>query len=194
MFLKPSEVSKRYSAIEQVYPMLKQEWDRFHHNLEWKDFSHYQDQTIHNEGKGHEILEEDYFLAPPADETTEWAIAPLYYRKIPYTPNTDTLPRVTKTLKWAGAIQYAGFVRLKGGCQLGWHYDPDPNKYLQRIRFQLPFCTMGTILKTETQEKVQAEGKLQCFVSSALHKVQNQSDSVRYALVFDHFRMGKGKL
>ena len=108
MFLKPSEVSKRYSAIEQVYPMLKQEWDRFHHNLEWKDFSHYQDQTIHSEGKGHEILEEDYFLAPPADETTEWAIAPLYYRKIPYTPNTDTLPRVTKTLKWAGAIQYAG--------------------------------------------------------------------------------------
>ena len=139
MFLKPSEVSKRYSAIEQVYPMLKQEWDRFNHNLEWKDFSHYQDQTIHSEGKGHEILEEDYFLAPPADETTEWAIAPLYYRKIPYTPNTDTLPRVTKTLKWAGAIQYAGFVRLKGGCQLGWHYDPDPNKIYNVFVFNCHF-------------------------------------------------------
>jgi aspartyl/asparaginyl beta-hydroxylase (cupin superfamily) len=82
---------------------------------------------------------------------------------------------------------YAGFARLAPGYELGWHYDPDPSPTIERVRVQLPFNTSDSVLHVNDDRMEYTEGKLMCFKSSALHRVENRSDMHRYSLIFDVF-------
>ena len=95
---------------------------------------------------------------------------------------------------WLGETKYVGMVKLAPDSGLGWHFDPDPNPFTQRIRCQLPFdCSIST-LSVQNENRPYGEGKLLIFMSSRRHKVSNIGENDRISLVFDIFRKGKGIL
>ena len=195
LFLTPDQVdNKKLIGLEKVYPTLKKEWDKHSSQIEWKDFTDYQERTIKHSNQGHEIDANVFYTAPIASSQSKWCIAPLFFNGLPYTRNTNLLPRLRKTMYWLGETRYVGMVKLAPDAGLGWHYDPDPNPETQRIRCQLPFdCSIST-LSVQSEFRPYAEGKLMIFISSARHKVENIGDSDRISLIFDLFRRGKGIL
>ena len=195
MFLTPEDTNnKKLIGLEKVYPTLKKEWDAYSNEIEWRDFTDYQERTIKHSNQGHEIDGSAFNTAPLTTPQSKWSIAPLFYEGMPYTRNTNLLPRLRKTMLWLGETKYVGMVKLAPDSGLGWHYDPDHNPMVQRIRCQLPFdCSIST-LSVQSESRPYAEGKLMIFTSSARHKVSNIGENDRISLVFDLFRKGRGIL
>ena len=189
MFLTPEDTNnKKLIGLEKVYPTLKKEWDAYSNEIEWRDFTDYQERTIKHSNQGHEIDGSAFSTAPLSTPQSKWSIAPLFYEGMPYTRNTNLLPRLRKTMLWLGETKYVGMVKLAPDSGLGWHFDPDPNPQTERLRCQLPFdCSIST-LSVRSENRPYAEGKLMIFTSSARHKVQNMGDSDRISLIFDMFR------
>ena len=195
MFLNVDQVKNhKLIGLEHVYPTLKKEWDLHCKDIEWRDFTDYQQRTISHSNQGHEIDGSAFNTAPIATSSSKWSIAPLFYNDMAYTRNTNLLPKIRKTMLWLGETKYVGMVKLAPDSGLGWHFDPDPNPFTQRIRCQLPFdCSIST-LSVQNENRPYAEGKLLIFMSSARHKVSNIGENDRISLVFDIFRKGKGIL
>ena len=189
MFVTPEETNNnKLIGLEKVYPTLKKEWDAYSNEIEWRDFTDYQERTIKHSNQGHEIDGSAFSTAPLSTPQSKWSIAPLFYNDMTYTRNTNLLPRLRKTMLWLGETKYVGMVRLAPDSGLGWHFDPDPNPQTERLRCQLPFdCSIST-LSVQNENRPYAEGKLMIFTSSARHKVQNMGDSDRISLIFDIFR------
>ena len=189
MFLNVEQVNKsKLIGLEHVYPALKEEWDAHSSMIEWRDFTDYQQRTISHSNQGHEIDGNSFATAPLSTDNSKWSIAPLFHNDIPYTRNTNLLPRLRKTMYWLGETKYVGMVKLAPDSGLGWHFDPDPSPQTERLRCQLPFdCSIST-LSVRSENRPYAEGKLMIFTSSARHKVQNMGDSDRISLIFDMFR------
>ena len=189
MFLNVDQVkNNKLIGLEHVYPTLKKEWDLHCKEIEWRDFTDYQQRTISHSNQGHEIDGNSFATAPISHEQSKWSIAPLFHNDIPYTRNTNLLPKIRKTMLWLGETKYVGMVKLAPDSGLGWHFDPDPNPFTQRIRCQLPFdCSIST-LSVRSENRPYAEGKLKIYTRSARHKVQNMGDSDRISLIFDMFR------
>ena len=164
------------------------------HDIEWRDFTDYQQRTIAQSDQGHEIDGNSFNTAPLSTSQSKWSIAPLFHNDIPYTRNTNLLPKIRKTMLWLGETKYVGMVKLAYDSGLGWHYDPDPNPNTQRIRCQLPFNETISTLSVRSEFRPYAEGKLMIFTSSAHHCVQNMGSNDRISLIFDLFRKGRGIL
>ena len=194
-FYTPDEVNnKKLRGLEKIYPTLKKEWDDHSSQIEWRDFTDYQERTIKYSSQGHEIDASCFNTAPLSSSSSKWSIAPLFYNDQPYTRNTNLLPRLRKTMLWLGETKYVGMVKLAPESRLGEHYDPDPNEFTQRFRCQLPFGKSICTLSVQSEFRPLTEGKLLIFQSSAPHKVQNIGDSDRISLIFDIFRKGRGIL
>ena len=194
-FYTPDEVNnKKLIGLEKIYPTLKKEWDDHSSQIEWRDFTDYQERTISHSNQGHEIDGNAFHTAPIATSSSKWSIAPLFYQDQPYTRNTNLLPRLRKTMLWLGETMYVGMVKLAPDAGLGWHYDPDPDKFIRRFRCQLPFVSSICSLSVQSEYRPLTEGKLLIFQSSARHKVQNDGDSDSISLIFDVFRKGAGIL
>ena len=189
MFLTPEDTNNnKLIGLEKVYPTLKKEWDAYSNEIEWRDFTDYQERTIKHSNQGHEIDGSAFSTAPLSTPQSKWSIAPLFYNDMTYTRNTNLLPRLRKTMYWLGETKYVGMVKLAPDSGLGWHFDPDPSPQIERLRCQLPFdCSIST-LSVQNENRPYAEGKLMIFTSSARHKVQNMGDSDRISLIFDIFR------
>ena len=189
MFVTPEETNNnKLIGLEKVYPTLKKEWDAYSNEIEWRDFTDYQERTIKHSNQGHEIDGSAFNTAPLSTAQSKWSIAPLFYNDMAYTRNTNLLPKLRKTMYWLGETKYVGMVKLAPDSGLGWHFDPDPNPQTERLRCQLPFdCSIST-LSVQNENRPYAEGKLMIFTSSARHKVQNMGDSDRISLIFDMFR------
>ena len=197
MFLNVDQVNNnKLIGLEKVYPVLKEEWDAHSNEIEWRDFTDYQQRTIAHSHQGHEIDANEFNTAPIVQpgQKCKWSIAPLFYNNIPYTRNTTLLPKIRKTMLWLGETMYVGMVKLAPDARLGWHYDPDPNPNTQRIRCQLPFNETISTLSVRSEFRPYAEGKLMIFTSSAHHCVQNMGSNDRISLIFDLFRKGRGIL
>jgi aspartyl/asparaginyl beta-hydroxylase (cupin superfamily) len=194
-FYTPDEVNNgKLRGLEKIYPTLKKEWDDHSSQIEWRDFTDYQERTIKYSSQGHEIDASCFNTAPLSSSSSKWSIAPLFYNDQPYTRNTNLLPRLRKTMLWLGETKYVGMVKLAPDSRLGEHYDPDPNEFTQRFRCQLPFGKSICTLSVQSEFRPLTEGKLLIFQSSAPHKVQNIGDSDRISLIFDIFRKGRGIL
>ncbi len=194
-FYTPDEVNNgKLRGLEKIYPTLKKEWDDHSSQIEWRDFTDYQERTIKYSSQGHEIDASCFNTAPLSSSSSKWSIAPLFYNDQPYTRNTNLLPRLRKTMLWLGETKYVGMVKLAPDSRLGEHYDPDPNEFTQRFRCQLPFGKSICTLSVQSEFRPLTEGKLLIFQSSAPHKVQNIGDSDRISLIFDLFRKGRGIL
>ena len=140
MFLTPEDTNnKKLIGLEKVYPTLKKEWDAYSNEIEWRDFTDYQERTIKHSNQGHEIDGSAFNTAPLTTPQSKWSIAPLFYEGMPYTRNTNLLPRLRKTMLWLGETKYVGMVKLAPDSGLGWHFDPDPSPQTERLRCQLPF-------------------------------------------------------
>ena len=189
MFLTPEDTNnKKLIGLEKVYPTLKKEWDAYSNEIEWRDFTDYQERTIKHSNQGHEIDGSAFNTAPMATAQSKWSIAPLFYNDMTYTRNTNLLPRLRKTMLWLGETKYVGMVKLAPDSGLGWHFDPDPSPQIERLRCQLPFdCSIST-LSVQNENRPFADGMLIIFTCSACHKVQNMGDSDRISLIFDIFR------
>ena len=197
MFLNVDQVNNnKLIGLEKVYPVLKEEWDAHSNEIEWRDFTDYQQRTIAHSHQGHEIDAHAFTTAPIVQEGQKcrWSIAPLFYDNQQYTRNTNVLPKLRKTMLWLGETKYVGMVKLAPDSRLGEHYDPDPNEFTQRFRCQLPFGKSICTLSVQSEFRPLTEGKLLIFQSSARHKVQNDGDSDRISLIFDIFRKGAGIL
>ena len=194
-FYTPDEVNNgKLRGLEKIYPTLKKEWDDHSSQIEWRDFTDYQERTIKYSSQGHEIDASCFNTAPLSSSSSKWSIAPLFYNDQPYTRNTNILPRLRKTMLWLGETKYVGMVKLAPDSRLGEHYDPDPNEFTQRFRCQLPFGKSICTLSVQSEFRPLTEGKLLIFQSSAPHRVQNIGDSDRISLIFDIFRKGRGIL
>ena len=194
-FYTPDEVNNgKLRGLEKIYPTLKKEWEEYSSQIEWRDFTDYQERTIKYSSQGHEIDASCFNTAPLSSSSSKWSIAPLFYNDQPYTRNTELLPRLRKTMLWLGETKYVGMVKLAPDSRLGEHYDPDPNEFTQRFRCQLPFGKSICTLSVQSEFRPLTEGKLLIFQSSAPHKVQNIGDSDRISLIFDIFRKGRGIL
>ena len=197
MFLTLKETNNsKLIGLEKVYPTLKEEWGIYSSQIEWRDFSDYQERTIQHSHQGHEIDAHAFTTAPIVQEGQKcrWSIAPLFYDNQQYTRNTNVLPKLRKTMLWLGETKYVGMVKLAPDARLGEHYDHDPNKFTRRFRCQLPFVSSICTLSVQSEYRPLTEGKLLIFQSSARHKVQNMGDSDRISLIFDIFRKGAGIL
>ena len=194
-FYTPDEVNNgKLRGLEKIYPTLKKEWEEYSSQIEWRDFTDYQERTIKYSSQGHEIDASCFNTAPLSSSSSKWSIAPLFYNDQQYTRNTNLLPKLRKTMLWLGETKYVGMVKLAPDSRLGWHYDPDPNPFTQRIRCQLPFNETISTLSVQSEFRPYAEGKLMIFTSSAPHCVQNMGQNDRISLVFDIFRKGRGIL
>ena len=195
MFLTLEDTNNsKLIGLEKVYPTLKEEWDTHSNEIEWRDFTDYQERTIKYSQQGHEIDASCFNTAPLSSSSSKWSIAPLFYNDQQYTRNTNLLPKLRKTMLWLGETKYVGMVKLAPDSRLGEHYDPDPNEFTQRFRCQLPFGKSICTLSVQSEFRPLTEGKLLIFQSSAPHKVQNIGDSDRISLIFDIFRKGRGIL
>ena len=192
MFLNPEALNPKLKGLQMIYPTLKEEWDNNCKGIEFKDFSTYQKKTVEGTGKGFELNHKDYFDAPDGTYESKWSIAPLFIDHTPYPLNARVLPKLCKTMTWLGETLSVGIVRLGPYSLLDWHFDPDPAHDMVRYRVQLPLSSGLSILSVESEERPQAEGKLQVFRSSARHKVQNHGENERFSLIFDIFRRGRG--
>ena len=189
MFLTPEDTNNnKLIGLEKVYPTLKKEWDAYSNEIEWRDFTDYQERTIKHSNQGHEIDGSAFSTAPMSTAQSKWSIAPLFYNDMAYTRNTNLLPKLRKTMLWLGETKYVGMVKLAPDSGLGWHFDPDPSPQTERLRCQLPFDCSISMLSVQSESRPYAEGKLMIFTSSARHKVQNMGDSDRISLIFDMFR------
>ena len=194
-FYTPDEVNNgKLRGLEKIYPTLKKEWEEYSSQIEWRDFTDYQERTIKHSMQGHEIDASCFNTAPLSSSSSKWSIAPLFYNDQQYTRNTNLLPRLRKTMLWLGETKYVGMVKLAPDARLGEHYDPDPDKFTRRFRCQLPFVSSICTLSVQSEFRPLTEGKLLIFQSSARHKVQNDGDSDRISLIFDIFRKGAGIL
>ena len=107
MFLRTEQVNNnKLIGLEHVYPTLKKEWDLHCKEIEWRDFTDYQQRTISHSNQGHEIDGNSFATAPIGHEQSKWSIAPLFHNDIPYTRNTNLLPKIRKTMLWLGAVSY----------------------------------------------------------------------------------------
>ena len=89
MFLTLEQVSNdKLIGLEKVYPTLKEEWDAYSSQIEWRDFTDYQERTIKHSHQGHEIDANTFLTAPLATPQTKWSIAPVSYTHL-------TLPTTT---------------------------------------------------------------------------------------------------
>ena len=154
MFLTPEDTNnKKLIGLEKVYPTLKKEWDAYSNEIEWRDFTDYQERTIKHSNQGHEIDGSAFSTAPLSTAQSKWSIAPLFYNDMAYTRNTDLLPRLRKTMYWLGETKYVGMVRLAPDSGLGWHFDPDPNPQTERLRCQLPFDCSISMLSVQSESR-----------------------------------------
>ena len=113
MFLTLEETNNsKLIGLEKVYPTLKEEWGIYSSQIEWRDFSDYQERTIQHSHQGHEIDAHAFTTAPIVQEGQKcrWSIAPLFYDNQQYTRNTNVLPKLRKTMLWLGETKYVGMV------------------------------------------------------------------------------------
>ena len=111
-FYTPDEVNNgKLRGLEKIYPTLKKEWDDHSSQIEWRDFTDYQERTIKYSSQGHEIDASCFNTAPLSSSSSKWSIAPLFYNDQPYTRNTNILPRLRKTMLWLGETKYVGMVK-----------------------------------------------------------------------------------
>ena len=124
-FLKPDQLSKRLLVLPKYQDVIREEFDNA--QLEYKDFSHYQDKYIKKTGQGYPILEKEYYEAKQS-ESNGWHLAPLIYNGQRYTPNAKQMPKTCKILEFIGHTHYCGFTRLDPEYGLDWHWDDDPDE------------------------------------------------------------------
>ena len=96
MFLTPEDTNnKKLIGLEKVYPTLKKEWDAYSNEIEWRDFTDYQERTIKHSNQGHEIDGSAFNTAPMATAQSKWSIAPLFYNDtVSYTHLTLPTKRI----------------------------------------------------------------------------------------------------
>ena len=78
MFLTPQQTNSKLIGLEHVYPTLKKEWDMHCHDIEWRDFTDYQQRTIAQSDQGHEIDGNSFNTAPLSTSQSKCSIAPLF--------------------------------------------------------------------------------------------------------------------
>ena len=103
MFLTLEDTNNsKLIGLEKVYPTLKEEWGIYSSQIEWRDFSDYQERTIQHSHQGHEIDAHAFTTAPIVQEGQKcrWSIAPLFYNNQQYTRNTNVLPKLRTTMFW----------------------------------------------------------------------------------------------
>ena len=75
MFLNVDQVNKsKLIGLEHVYPTLKEEWDAHSNEIEWRDFTDYQERTIQYSNQGHEIDGNAFNTAPLSTDNSKWNI------------------------------------------------------------------------------------------------------------------------
>lgn len=187
-FLRPEDVHPKLHVLEELYPVIRREWDTVQHKIEFRDFTSYQAQTISDEGQGYEINHMSYFTAPPVSARTKWGLAPLYFQGDIYNPNAIHMPKTCRILREIDAMTYSGFTVLYPTASLGWHYDPEPGPNVINLRVQLPIVSSDSVLELKDESRVQTEGKLLCFTSGSMHRVVNHGNAERISLILDYWR------
>ena len=187
-FLKPEQLTKKLLVLPKYQDLIREEFDNA--QLEYKDFSHYQDKYIKKTGQGYPILEKEYYEAKQS-ESNGWHLAPLIYNGQRYTPNAKQMPRTCKILEFIGHTHYCGFTRLDPNYGLDWHYDDDPNEQTIQYRVFWNVKTDGgaylDVMETEKRamRKYFKENDFMIFRSKKKHRVWNDGSVPRYSLVLD---------
>ena len=187
-FLKPEQLTKKLLVLPKYQDLIREEFDNA--QLEYKDFSHYQDKYIKKTGQGYPILEKEYYEAKQS-ESNGWHLAPLIYNGQRYTPNAKQMPRTCKILEFIGHTHYCGFTRLDPEYGLDWHYDDDPNEQTIQYRVFWNVKTDGgaylDVMETEKRamRKYFKENDFMIFRSKKKHRVWNDGSVPRYSLVLD---------
>jgi len=188
-FLHPDTIHPKLHLLEQLFPVIKNEYNAVKNKIEFRDFTSYQEQTIGNDGQGYEINHQSFYTASVLNNDSKWGLAPLYYQGIAYTPNTIHMPKTCRILQEIEALTYSGFCILSPSASLGWHHDPEPASGITNVRVQLPIESNGdSILELKNDSCTQIEGKLCCFTSRSVHRVVNHGNAHRISLILDYWR------
>ena len=167
-FLEPEQLTKRLLVLPKFQDVIREEFDNA--QLEYKDFSDYQDKYIKKNGQGYPILEKEYAEASTTNDRG-WHLAPLIYNGQRYTPNAKQMPKTCKILEFIGHTHYCGFTRLDPDYGLDWHWDDDPDEQ--------------TIQHRVFMRKYFKENEFTIFRSKKKHRVWNDGSVPRYSLVLD---------
>ena len=124
-FLEPEQLTKRLLVLPKFQDVIREEFDNA--QLEYKDFSDYQDKYIKKNGQGYPILAKEYTEASTTNDRG-WHLAPLIYNGQRCTPNSVQMPKTCKILEFIGHTHYCGFTRLDPEYGLDWHWDDDPDE------------------------------------------------------------------
>ena len=187
-FLKPEQLTKRLLVLPKFQDVIREEFDNA--QLEYKDFSDYQDKYIKKNGQGYPILAKEYAEASTTNDRG-WHLAPLIYNGQRYTPNSVQMPKTCKILEFIGHTHYCGFTRLDPEYGLDWHWDDDPDEQTVQHRVFWNVKTDGgaylDVMETEKRalRRYFKENDFMIFRSKKKHRVWNDGSVPRYSLVLD---------
>jgi len=192
-FHHPLNIDKKLLVLTHLGNHIIEEFNQKRDELEYKNFNHYQEETIKKTGQGQSIDMEQYTTAPDCDGSG-WCLAPLIYNGNDYSRNSNHMPKTTKILNHIGHTSYTGIAVLYPEYGLDWHYDDDQfighDQQQFRVFYTLDDGGGGAYIEVEETEKKIVKRYFRqreyvCFHSKNRHRVWNEGILPRYSLVID---------
>lgn len=200
-FINYNFYNPKLKFLSEKFNSIKEEYLINRDKLEFKDFTHQQNQTIIKEKKGFPIQPESYFLAKEKNLSKKgWHVGGIFYDGYLYNRNADLLPTLIETIKEIEDIGACGLNILDPGISLDWHNDNEYYEGVSTLRvlwgLDVPVeknknCIIqmksSIFDETEIQTEVFEDNKFYCFWPSTYHRVENNLSYPRTVLTIDLF-------
>jgi hypothetical protein len=199
LFVDYREVCPRLELLSYNFMKIRREYLDNKDKLEYKDFTHQQDDHIGEHKKGYPITVMNYIKAENRDPSKNgWHMAGVFGHNIVNPANGPYLPNLVQILKMIGNVSVCGINILDSGISLDWHNDDDyytgsptlrtlwgldvPVEEGKNSVFQMKNSETGEI---ETREF--KNNGIYAFWPKTIHRVENNMSKPRAVLAIDVF-------
>jgi aspartyl/asparaginyl beta-hydroxylase (cupin superfamily) len=196
-FLNYRDIYPNLSLLSERHSEILTEYQNNIHNLEFRNFTKQQQDSISNRGKGYQMTQANYLSANLTNiNVGGWHVGGIISYYMEYDRNTKYLPIMLQTLKDVGNVIVCGINVLDSNVSLEWHddLDYDPNQNALRIIWGLDVPehpNLSSFIQVKNHEDGSIETKVfknkefYVFKPSRKHRVQNDLNSARSVLCID---------
>jgi aspartyl/asparaginyl beta-hydroxylase (cupin superfamily) len=196
-FLNYGDIYPNLSLLSEKHSEILNEYRKNLSNLEFRNFTKQQNDSISNYGKGYSMSQSNYLSANLTNiNVGGWHVGGLisYYKE--YERNTKYLPIMTQTLRDVENVIVCGINVLDSNTSLEWHndseYDSDQNSLRIIWGLDIPeHPKLSSFIQVQSKEnnlietKVFKNNEFYIFKPSREHRVQNDLHSARSVLCID---------
>jgi aspartyl/asparaginyl beta-hydroxylase (cupin superfamily) len=196
-FINYRDVYPNLSLLSERHSEILTEYQKNISNLEFRNFTKQQHDSISNHGKGYAMSQLNYLSANLTNiNVGGWHVGGIisYYNE--YERNTKYLPIMTQTLKDIGNVIVCGINVLDSNTSLDWHddLDYDPNQNALRIIWGLDvpehqnlssFIQIKNEKNNSIETRIFKNKEFYIFKPSRKHRVQNDLPNARSVMCID---------